>query len=119
MKSLESAGPEIHVAGDVDKRIRDILDSPPLNDYVRRQMQLAVERFGLEHPNDTIDHETLEQLMMAWSDKESPSHYSEAWKNLAYHPDFEKHPRFQGDYSKVTLEDLEAFIKNGSNDLPE
>jgi len=120
MNSIESVSSGAHVDESVDSAVREILDGPPINDYVKRQIQLAVERFGLEHPSDTLDRKTLNDVFMAWADLKSPTHYSDTWSEFVKHPDFKKESgRFNGDYSKVTLKDLETFKAGGCKELPE
>jgi len=116
MKTIES---QPTIQEPLPEKYARILDGPPINDYTLRQVQLAVERFGLEHPSDTLDKNTLEDTIMAWSDVNSPTHYSELWNKFVKHPDFTEHPRFHGDYSRVTLKELELFKKNDCKNLPE
>lgn len=107
-----------HTSTSLPEEYAELLDGPPINNYLKRQVQLAVEKFGVEHPNDTLDKLTLNDVMMSWGDKDSSPCYSRAWSNFVHHPEFKKHERFGGDYSKVTLEDLESFIKTNGEKLP-
>ena len=119
MKSFEAPPQDSLIAEDVDKRVREILDGPPLNDYTKRQMQLAVEKFIALQPDVRLDSKTLDDVMLAWSDTGSLEHYSEIWNKFVKHPGFKAHNRFQGSYANVTLEDLEAFGEKGCKELPE
>jgi len=111
MVSIEQ--PEIQQQNEIPEKMRNLLDGPPSDNYMLRQIQLAVEKFSHEHPNDTLDKKLLDDVGMAWAD----SDYSKAWNKLVKHADFNAHPRFQGRFANVTLEDLEYFIKNDR--LPE
>ena len=73
--------------------------------YNRCQMMLAMSKFGGEFDrNEIMDH---------WAN----SNYSSAFDGIVRHPDFETHPRFRGDYAKITIEDLDEFKMTGN--LPE
>jgi hypothetical protein len=82
------------------------MDSGPINNYIERQIQLAAERFGPDHPHDTLDKELLDDTGMMWVDKK----YAENWSRFVKNPEFKTHPRFQGNYANVSLNDLEEFI---------
>lgn len=112
MISLENPSLEARVARvtkDVSANIRRLLDGPPSNDYNRRQMQLAVEGFVTEHPESVLDREKLNEIMMTWAD----SDLSKGFSGIARDAAFETHPRFRGDISRITLEDVQHFKENG------
>jgi hypothetical protein len=116
MKSFESTTQESQIAEDVDVKIRDLLDGPPSSDYNRRQMQLAVERFVTQHPEETLDHDRLREIMKEWATPEL-SKLSKGFSDIARHPAFKTHPRFQGDVSNITVHDVQYCIETGK--IPE
>ena len=93
-------------------RYTEVLDAPPINDYNKRQIQLAVEKFWIDHASDTLDQPTLENILMKWADTEATPSYSKVWSGFVRSEEFAKHARFNGDFSKVELADLEYFIVN-------
>lgn len=107
MTSLETAPHESHIAPDVEGKIRQLLDGPPSNNYNFRQLQLIVEKFVVAHPEEILDHQKLDELIMEWAD----SKMSGAFKKIVYNQGFKTHPRFLGDISKVTLEDVECYAE--------
>ena len=113
MISLEAPPLEPRLAEDVPANIRRILDGPPSNNYNRRQMQLAVEGFILEQPETILNREKLNEVMTGWAD----SDLSKGFGGIAHDAAFETHPRFRGNISKITLEDVRHFKENGT--IPE
>ena len=117
MRSTESA--PVDTGGSLSPKYERLLNGPASDNYNLRQLQLAAEQFLVGHPDEHLTDTKLDEIVMAWSDVDSPTHYSEFWRQLVSHPDFKTHPRFQGHYSKVALRDLETFIQEGQKKLPE
>lgn len=107
MKSLESAPQEAHITEETDAKIRELMDGPPSSNYNLRQIQLTIEKFVVEQPETTLDHDKLEEIMMEWEASDS----SKGFRRIARHPDFKTHPRFHGDVARITLEDVQYSIK--------
>lgn len=112
MSSIETPQVESARNSTIDPKVRKLLDGPPSNNYMHRQVQLAVEKFSLEHPSDTLSDQLIHDVMTTWQ----ASVYSTKWRELIKHNEFNDHPRFKGKLENVTLEDLEYFIK--TNELP-
>ncbi|PIQ68665.1 MAG: hypothetical protein COV91_03020 [Candidatus Taylorbacteria bacterium CG11_big_fil_rev_8_21_14_0_20_46_11] len=113
MKSIESAPEEPHIAEDVGTKIRDLLDGPPSNNYVTRQIQLIIEKFVVEYPEDILDNKKLNELGLQWA--ESP--LSNAFNKITEDPRFKSHPRFSGNVANITLENVQAYVKTGIDSL--
>lgn len=114
MNYTESSPAESPKTKDVDAEINKLLDSPPSSNYNLRQIQLAVEKFVIEHPEETLDHDRLESITSEWA---SNSEWSRAFSDIANNPAFTTHPRFRGDIKNITLEDVHYQIDNGK--MPE
>jgi len=102
-----------HLATDIDGRVSDILDGPPSDNYMKRQMQLAVEMSIEDDPDAILDHNALDLLMIDWANSDMSKGFSDVKKD----PGFDVHPRLQGRTANITLDDVRYHLKNGG--LPE
>ena len=109
--------PDSDITAEMEAKLNAIIDGPPINNYMKRQIQLAIEHFRRDNPGEMIDSHKRNKIMDEWHE----GTYSPGWRKLVQHADFKNHPRFQGDMAKVTLEDLETFLdrKNTDGKLPE
>lgn len=103
MKTLESIE---STSDNTDHRIRKLLDGPPSNNYMQRQIQLSIEKYIIQNPEHPLDHDTIEQIGMAWSNSDD----SKSFSKIARHADFKTHPKFLGSVANITLEDIEKPI---------
>jgi hypothetical protein len=90
--------------------MEELLQSPPVNNYMKRQIQLAADKFKLENPGVELTHPMMTDLVMKWA--EDGSEYSPAFRELSKNPLFSEHIRFRGNYANITIEDVEFYIKN-------
>ncbi len=95
------------VASTTDKRIADLLDGPPSENYMRRQMQLAVEKHSVEHPEEPLDHDILSKIIMDWAE----SDWSRAFSAMTKQENFKTHARFAGNVANVTFEDVKIWFE--------
>ncbi|MFA6553974.1 MAG: hypothetical protein WCS89_00500 [Candidatus Paceibacterota bacterium] len=114
MNYTESSPAETPKAKDVGAEINKLLDGPPSSNYNLRQMQLAVEKFVTEHPEETLDHDRLESITFEWANN---SKWSKAFSDIVHNPAFQTHPRFQGNIKNITLEDVHHQIETGEMPL--
>ena len=101
------------IIASTDKKIVELLDGPPSDNYMRRQMQLVVEKHSIEHPDEKLSHDILGKIMMEWVDSDWSKAFSAITKNEA----FSNHPRFSGNVAHITFEDVQFWMKNKA--LPE
>ncbi len=90
---------------DIDSARWELIDGPPSNNYVKRQIQLAVEKFRTEKPWEHVDKAKLDEILHEWSSKE-PNSDSRKFAAIVEHPNFKDHPKYRGDVANITLEDM-------------
>lgn len=105
MQTLESP------PSDIDPKRLELIDGPPSNNYNKRQVQLAVEKFRTEQPFTNLNHNVLGDILMAWGDSSEPDSDSKVFAAIAEHPDFKTHPKFRGSVANITLEDMEKPLE--------
>ena len=117
MQTLEIPQTSPDIDEQIDPRMKRVIESTPSDNYEFRQMQLIAEKCVHDNPGitfETLTRSNLEATAAKWADLEKPdSSYSNAWRNLVKHPDFEKHSRFKNNYANVDLKDVEYFMETG------
>ena len=98
-----------------EERFEKLLNGPRMNSFGARQMQLALEMFIKENPEEELDHKKANEVILAWSDATRPGPgYSKKWREMVDdNPKFNEHKRLQGNYANVTLDDFLKFVKTG------
>ena len=92
------------------RKLAELIKGPPVNNYMTRQIQLAVEKFYDKNSGKKLDKSKRDLIMGKWHE----SDLSKKWKELVFDPRFKTHKKFQGSYANVTLEDLEIFTATGN-----
>lgn len=82
---------------------------------LENQMRLATIIYAKLHERnfDIESHDGRNEIMFFWtSSPDGEKTYSEIYREIEEHPDFEKHPKFKGDIYKITVEDIEYYKKH-------
>ena len=87
-----------------------LVQGPPVNQYMLRQIQLATEKYQRDHPEDVLfaDPEVRNKIMEEWAS----SKYSPAFESIFKSPQFIDHTRFKGSLANVVLDDVASMVKD-------
>ena len=90
----------------------------PVNNSVRRQIQLAVEMYLESNPWDKgyLNREKVDSIVLNWATEEG-NRNSKSFREFCNHLEFKTHPRIGGNYANITVADFEYFRDTG--ELPE
>lgn len=91
---------------------RAVFDGGPVNDYIERQVQLAVEmQIDIDMENDVerpLDSDFIEEALKNWTDSPLSKAFQKYTESEKFLKNSKVEPELQGNYAMVTLEDVRA-----------
>ena len=98
---------------EIDSKIQWIFGNP-VNDYVKRQIQIAIGMYLEERPFDKgyLNKIEIDRIILDWADEEEQRN-SKAFRNFCNDSKFKTNPRLAGNYANITVEDFKHFLETG------